>query len=105
MKGAASGIDMQRQLFFKIVAGAAEEGAVSIDRFVEGCMQMKGAASGIDMQRQLFEMHLLHNDLKAFASNNAKVFQSMQSSLNILKRTCTQIASRPPQSQLPNATC
>jgi hypothetical protein len=53
-------------LFFHVVAGAGEEGEVSIDRFVEGCMQMKGGASGIDMQRQLFELHLVHKDMKRF---------------------------------------
>merc|ERR1719272_1443652 len=54
------------ELFFKIVAGSAEEGEIEIDRFVEGCMQMKGNASSIDMQRQLFEVGMLSRDLKRF---------------------------------------
>jgi hypothetical protein len=53
------------ELFFKIVCGAADEGKVSIDRFVDGCMQMKGAATGIDVQKQLFEFSLLHEDVKS----------------------------------------
>lgn len=53
------------ELFFKIVAGAIDL-PVSIDQFVEGCMQMKGGATGIDMQRQLFETDHMQRTLDRF---------------------------------------
>jgi hypothetical protein len=68
---AAIGLEVHDvELFFKIVAGTAEHGEVSIDRFVEGCMQMRGAATGIDMQRELFELHMLHKDVKRFETQS-----------------------------------
>lgn len=57
------------RLFFQTVGarsgrGKLEEGQVTIEHFVEGCMHMKGTATAIDMQRQLFEMHAMHVDLQ-----------------------------------------
>lgn len=56
----------EAELFFQIMTGSDTEGEVSIDRFVEGCMQMKGTATGVDMQKVLFEMHLLMQQFETY---------------------------------------
>lgn len=84
---ASVGLEVREvELFFHIVAGATS-GAVSIDRFVEGCMQMKGSATGIDMQRQLFEMHLLHEDVKHFEHQTTKMIKACMKRLDDLSRS------------------
>jgi hypothetical protein len=71
------------ELFFRVVAGAAA-GEISIERFVDGCMQMKGAATGIDMQRQLFEMHLLADGLAQFERATLASLQQCKASIEEL---------------------
>jgi len=69
------------ELFFRVVAGAATSGEISIERFVDGCMQMKGNATGIDMQRQLFEMYLLTLEFKQFVHETKGALKNLQGSI------------------------
>merc|ERR1719401_1385539 len=71
------------QLFFNLVAGVGDEDEASIDRFVEGCMQMTGGVTAIDIQRQLYQTNLIHTDLKTLGHALLDKFKELQHSTSL----------------------
>jgi len=76
------------ELFFHMVAGSSSA-SVTIDQFVEGCLQMKGNATGIAMQCQLFETNQLRAHLTRFEQANSQTMKFCVSRIDEVVAKCS----------------
>jgi hypothetical protein len=90
------------QIFFSTIAGTLEEGVVTIEQFVDACVNMRGNATSVDMHRQLLESSMLRAQLQRFEQKNTKAVERMEEQTRAMMELITR--SRLGQRARPCAT-
>lgn len=57
------------RVFFDMLCKSAGREEVTVDDFVDGCMQMRGSATSIDVHRNCFQLQLIQEQLRVLASD------------------------------------